>query len=132
MEVAVGNKPVIKVFGQDFLTFDGSGVRDYVHVKDIARAHLMALEHFMDANYQIFNIGTGKGRSVLEIVNTASEILGKIIPMEVMEKRAGDAAETVANNSKIFQAWEFTPEHSDLETILNSAYKQKVFSQKYK
>lgn len=127
MEVASGRKSLVKVFGNDFPTFDGTGVRDYVHVKDIARAHVKALEHFGQV-YQVFNIGTGKGLSVLEIINAAAETLNKIIPMEVVEKREGDAAETVADSNKILREWNFKPEYSDLENILKSAWKQKVSS----
>lgn len=125
-EVAVGRKPFVEVYGTDFPTFDGSGVRDYVSVEDIAEAHVLALNHFSDDNFQVFNIGTGKGRSVIEIISTASEVLGKIIPMEMREKRQGDPAEVVADNTKILSAWGFSPKKSDLETILKSAYRQKI------
>ncbi|MBL8030618.1 MAG: UDP-glucose 4-epimerase GalE [Candidatus Doudnabacteria bacterium] len=130
MEVAAGRKQSVEVFGNDFSTFDGTGVRDYVHVKDIAGAHVEALKHFSGDNYQVFNIGTGKGLSVLEIIHSASEVLNKIIPMEMSSRRPGDAAETVADNSKIFKAWNFKPQYSDLENILKSAWKQKLASLK--
>ncbi len=125
-EVAVGKKPFVEVYGSDFPTFDGSGVRDYVSVEDIAEAHILALGHFSDDDFQVFNIGTGKGRSVIEIISTASEVLGKIIPMEMRERRQGDPAEVVANGGKILRLWGFSPKKSDLETILKGAYKQKV------
>ncbi len=128
MEVAVGRKALVEVFGNDFPTFDGSGVRDYVSVEDIASAHVLALKHISEENFQVFNIGTGKGKSVIEIVSLASEVLGRIIPMEMAARRPGDPAEVVANPNKILKAWGFAPTKSSLETILKGAYKQKMAS----
>ncbi len=126
MEAAVGKKPFIEVFGNNFPTFDGSGVRDYVHVCDIADAHILGLDHLNDENFQVFNIGTGKGSSVMEAITTACEVLNKIIPMEIRPQRPGDPAEVVADFSKIFKAWGFAPQQSSLENILKSAYNQKI------
>lgn len=125
MEVAAGKKPAVEVFGNDYPTFDGTGVRDYVHVLDIARAHVLALENFNENSFEVYNIGTGKGRSVSEIVNTTAEILNKIIPMDIAQRRPGDAAETIADSTKIFRAWGFKPLHSDLASIIQTAWKQK-------
>lgn len=129
MEVALGHQAQVSVLGNDYPTFDGTGVRDYIHVSDIARAHVLALEHLSDKSFEVFNIGTGKGLSVLEIINAAAENLNKIIPMEVVPRRAGDPAELVADAGKILQAWGFKPEFSDLDNIIKTAYKQKTHAQ---
>lgn len=128
MDVALGCQPLVSILGNDYPTFDGTGVRDYVHVLDIARAHVMALEHLADGVFEVYNIGTGKGLSVLEIINAAAENLNKIIPMEVAPRREGDPAELVADAGKIFQAWGFKTEHSDLDNIIKTAWKQKMHS----
>jgi UDP-glucose 4-epimerase len=123
--VAAGRKPQITVNGDDYETSDGTCVRDYVHVLDIAAAHVIALEK-MDSgdNFRVFNIGTGRGRSVKEIINSAAEVLNRIIPMEIGPRRAGDAPATVADNSKLAKEFGFTPRHSDLETIITTSWRQ--------
>lgn len=125
MEVAMGQKPALKVYGNDYPTKDGTAVRDYVHVLDIARAHVVALEH-MDGveNYRIFNIGTGNGSTVLEVVEKAREVLHKDIPIELVGRRAGDAAATVADNKKIREELGFNLEFSDTETIVKTTWHQ--------
>lgn len=124
LETALGNKACVEVYGNTHETFDGTGVRDYVHVCDIAKAHLEALRYFTEP-FQVFNIGTGKGFSVLEIISTASEVLNKIIPMEIKDKRAGDAAMLVADNKKILETWGFKPAQSSMENIIQTAWRQK-------
>jgi UDP-glucose-4-epimerase GalE len=123
--VAAGLKPQIRVNGDDYETSDGSCVRDYVHVLDIARVHVLALER-MDAgdNLRVFNIGTGRGSSVKEIIACAAEVLNRIIPMEIGPRREGDAPATVADNSKLAKEFGFLPEHSDLETIITTSWRQ--------
>lgn len=125
--VAAGRKPSIMVYGDDYNTFDGTCLRDYVHVLDICRAHILALPHVGEGEkLKIYNIGTGKGLSVKEIINGAAEVLNKIIPMEIGPRRPGDAPATVADASKIFRDLGFKTEHSDIETIIKTSWKQIV------
>ncbi len=121
--VAKGQRPALQVFGNDYPTQDGSCVRDYVHVSDIVRPHILALEKMEGADkFEVYNIGTGKGHSVLEIVNTASEVLNKIIPMENAPLRSGDAPVSVAENAKLRNALGYSLKFSDLENMLKSSW----------
>ena len=122
MEAAMGKRPVLKIYGNDYDTLDGTCVRDYVHVLDIARAHVMALEKMgSSGHYEIFNIGSGTGRTVLEVVQTAAAVLGKEIPIEIAPRRPGDSAVTVADNTKIKRELGFELEFSDLGTIIKTS-----------
>ncbi len=125
LEVAKGIRPHLQVYGGDYKTFDGTCIRDYVHVLDIAKAHVAALEKIdgMD-NFNIINIGTGRGSSVKEVINAASEVLNKIIPMEIGARRAGDSVITVADNTKLKQILGYELKHSDLETIIKTSWNQ--------
>lgn len=125
LEVASGHRPYILVNGNDYETFDGTCVRDYVHVLDIAAAHIAVLDK-MDQGpaLRVYNIGTGKGLSVLQIINAAAETLNRIIPMEIGPRRPGDAPDTVADNGKIARELGFNPRHSDVETIISTSWNQ--------
>jgi UDP-glucose 4-epimerase len=132
MEVAEGLRPALIINGNDFPTQDGTCVRDYVHVMDIAEAHKLALEKMAEFSGQespkIFNIGTGRGVSVREMAERVSDILNKIIPMEIGSRREGDGAITVADSSKLKDELGFEFRHSDLENIVKSAWEQKISS----
>jgi len=121
--VAKGQKTHLEVFGNDYSTFDGTGVRDYVHVSDIVLPHILALKK-MDgtSGFEVYNIGTGKGFSVLEIVNSASEISSRIIPMEVVPRRPGDAATTVADNAKLLKNLGYQLKFSTLENMIGTSW----------
>ena len=100
-------------------------MRDYVHVLDIAGAHVAALQHLgQGENFRVYNIGTGKGSSVLEIINKTAEVLNKIIPMQIGQRRAGDPPALVADNRKLLLELGFKLKYSDLETMITTAYKQ--------
>ena len=121
--VAKGAKPQLEVYGNDYETFDGTCIRDYVHVSDIVAPHILALEKMDSLNkFEIFNIGTSKGSSVLQVVNTASEIIGKIIPMHMAERRPGDAVTTVADNSKLLNLLGYHLQHSSLENMVGTSW----------
>lgn len=90
MKVAQGEIPELSVYGNDYDTPDGSCVRDYIHVVDLAKGHLAALRHIDQANVQIYNLGTGRGTSVFEMIQAFSEASGKPLPHKVVERRAGD------------------------------------------
>jgi len=123
MSVAKGEQAALQVFGNDYSTFDGTGVRDYVHVLDIVLPHIQALKQMdNNAKFEIYNIGTGVGLSVAQIVNGASEILNKIIPMEISPRRPGDAAATVADNYKLLNGLGYRPQYSDLQTIISTSW----------
>lgn len=99
-QVAVGKRECLSVFGNDYDTPDGTGVRDYIHVVDLAEAHIKALEHIEDYGVGIFNIGTGVGYSVLNMVKAFSKACGKEIPYKIVPRRPGDVAACYANGDK--------------------------------
>ena len=100
-QVAVGRRERLQVFGGDWPTPDGSGVRDYIHVMDLAEGHLAALQVLLNGGDQLLtlNLGSGRGHSVLEVIAAFQEASGRAIPHDVVARRAGDAAETVADPS---------------------------------
>lgn len=101
--VAVGKIDKIKIFGNDYPTLDGTGVRDYIHVTDLALGHLASLKKIEETKigrYQIYNLGTGRGTSVLELINAFEEAVGKKIPYEIVGRRSGDVAECYASPEK--------------------------------
>ncbi|MEA3018862.1 MAG: UDP-glucose 4-epimerase [Actinomycetota bacterium] len=111
MQVAVGRRDAVPVFGDDYPTVDGTGVRDYIHVVDLARGHLAALERLASVDGCIaVNLGTGKGSSVLEVIAAASRAVGRDIPYEIVGRRPGDIAVTYADPSKARETlgWEAT------------------------
>ncbi len=99
-QVATGRREKLAVFGNDYPTADGTGVRDYIHVVDLAKAHVAALEHTDKSGAEAFNIGTGRGNSVLEIVTAFEKASGKSIPYDVVARRPGDIAEYYGDPAK--------------------------------
>ncbi|HYE22825.1 MAG TPA: UDP-glucose 4-epimerase GalE [Verrucomicrobiae bacterium] len=123
--LAVANKEeeLVRIYGYDYPTIDGTAVRDYIHVKDLARAHTLALEKLsQDSGTFIYNVGTGKGYSVAQIIDTVIEVTGKMVPIERSERRPGDPPILIADNKKIKRELKFEPRHSDLETIISTAW----------
>jgi len=101
MQVAVGTLERVQVFGDDYPTRDGTGVRDYIHVMDLAAGHRLALDHIDDRRgHRVYNLGTGTGTTVLELIAGASAACGREIPYDVVERRAGDVASLVADASR--------------------------------
>ncbi len=124
MEVAAGKREKLKVFGNDFPTKDGTGVRDYIHVTDLASAHMKAFEYIQNTGESItVNLGSGEGLSVMEILETARSITGKPIPAEITGRRSGDPAELVASAQKARELLSWTAEFSDVETLVSSSWK---------
>lgn len=106
MQVAVGRRQKLQVYGGDWATPDGSGVRDYVHVMDVAEAHCIALDHLDDeAGLRAFNLGTGVGVSVLELIAAVEAVSGTTVPYEVIGRQPGDVATLVADPSELEKAW---------------------------
>lgn len=124
IEAAQGRIPYMTIYGTDYETIDGSGVRDYIHVLDIARAHVIGLETLNkgETSFKIFNIGTGTGWSVKQIIAAVERITGKYVPVKLAERRPVDVAIAVADNTKIRTELGFELEHSDLETLINTSW----------
>jgi UDP-glucose 4-epimerase len=100
-QVAVGKLPYLRVFGDDYPTQDGTGVRDYIHVMDLAQGHLKALEKVRQGSgIQAYNLGTGQGHSVLEVLEAFVQVCGQEIPYQIVERRPGDVAEAYADPTK--------------------------------
>ena len=124
LDVAVGRREYFTVFGNDYETKDGTCIRDYIHVMDLAEAHAKAYEWLnKNKKSEVFNLGTGKSYSVLDIINTTEIITQKKINYRIGERRMGDPAILVASNNKAKDILGFSCKYSDIETILDSAYK---------
>ncbi len=123
MEVAAGTRSKLQIFGNDYPTNDGTGVRDYIHVNDLATAHLSALEYLNEKpdNLQI-NLASGTGYSVLEVVKQAGTITGRTIEYEMVKRRTGDPAGLYAASSIAAEKLNWQPVYSDLDTILSSMW----------
>lgn len=123
LQVASGRRPHITVFGQDYDTPDGTCIRDYIHILDIAQAHINALEYLEDGNKSdIFNIGTGIGQSVKAIIETCESVTGKKINVVYGDRRTGDPASLVASNEKIKTVLKWKPEYLELTPIIETAW----------
>jgi UDP-glucose 4-epimerase len=122
-EAALGKRPKMDVYGTDFPTPDGTGIRDYIHVSDLARAHSAALAHLRrGGESKTFNCGYGKGASVLEVIDAVRRISGRDFPVEVCGRRPGDPAELVANVDRIRGTLDWRPQFQDLDTIVAHAF----------
>ncbi len=123
LKVAGGHSKNLHVFGSDYETQDGSCIRDYIHVTDLARAHILALENLLDGGLSDFiNLGTGKGSSVLNIIKIASRVTGRNVPYVVTARRPGDPAVLIASNTKAGQVLGWQPEYTDIEDIIRTAW----------
>ena len=123
LKVALGHTEQLLVFGNDYPTQDGSCVRDYIHVVDVARAHILALKHLEEnARHSIYNLGNGSGFSVFEVIEAARKITGAQIPITIQPRRQGDPAVLVADAAlaKLELGWE--PEFPEIEHIIDSAW----------
>lgn len=123
METASGMRDKVQVYGNNYDTIDGTGVRDYIHVNDLAVAHVLALKYLMENEKNlIVNLSTERGYSVLEAINKAIEITGKDIPYEIIDRREGDPDTVVASFTKANKILNWEAKYSDLETILESMW----------
>ncbi|MDA3851188.1 MAG: UDP-glucose 4-epimerase GalE [Spirochaetaceae bacterium] len=125
LQVAQGKRDKIFLFGDDYLTPDGTCIRDYIHVKDLAQAHILALKEGISG---AFNLGNGKGFSVKEVVETARKVTGHPIPAEVKERRPGDPDQLISKSDKAMEVLGWNPQYTELEDIIQSAWK---WHQKY-
>jgi UDP-glucose 4-epimerase len=122
LDTALGAYPMLEIFGSDFPTPDGTCVRDYIHVLDIADSHLRTLEEIDRVPGEAFNVGTSDGYSNLQVVQTAERITGRKIPHKLSARRPGDPATLVASNEKLKKTLGWEASHSSLEEILQSAW----------
>jgi UDP-glucose 4-epimerase len=123
LEVATGRRENIKIFGTHYPTPDGTCIRDYIHVSDLTRAHLLALETLMSGgDSAVYNLGNNRGYSVREVIELARKVTGKPIPAIEADKRPGDPAVLIASSDKIKEALGWKPQYEDLETIIKTAW----------
>ncbi|HIW67475.1 MAG TPA: UDP-glucose 4-epimerase GalE [Candidatus Dietzia merdigallinarum] len=122
LQVALGHREDIKVFGDDWPTPDGTCVRDYIHVADLADAHVLALETNSAGVHRILNLGSGEGFSVREVIDVCREVTGHPIPDVIAPRRAGDPAVLVASSSKAIDELGWSPSRTDLRTVVEDAW----------
>lgn len=123
LKVALNNNSRVAVFGTDYPTRDGSCVRDYIHVRDIAQAHIMVLSRLEELSGRAYNLNSGRGHSVLEVVAVARKVTGVNIPIEVLPRRTGDPAVLVASSSRAGTELGWQLEFPELESTIESAWK---------
>ncbi len=121
METLMGLRDKMQVFGNDYPTPDGTGIRDYIHVNDLASAHILAMEYLAHNNTNLtVNLGTSQGHSVLEVIQAAEKVSGKKVNYEIVARRPGDPPELVASCDLAYQLLGWKAQYSDLETIFKS------------
>jgi UDP-glucose-4-epimerase GalE len=126
LDAALGRAPAIAVFGTDYPTPDGTCIRDYIHVQDLAAAHLAALDR-LEAGTTLgaLNLGTGRGYSVREVLDAAARVLGQPVPHELAARRPGDPAQLIADPAAATAALDWRPTRSDLDTIVDDALRSR-------
>lgn len=123
LQAATGRRRAISVYGRDYPTRDGTCVRDYIHVSDLCMAHLRALEWLANGGrYDCFNLGSGEGKTVLEVIDAARRVSGRDFEVEFAARRSGDPAALVADATKARRVLSWEPRYSDLETIIRDAW----------
>ena len=123
LKTAKGERESIKIFGTDYPTPDGTCIRDYIHVDDLAEAHILALKYLLDGGESdIFNCGYGHGYSVKEVIETAKRVTGVDFKVEEADRRPGDPAILVADSSKLKSKFGWEPKFDDLEYIVKTAW----------
>ena len=123
LQVASGRREAIGVFGIDYPTADGTCIRDYIHVDDLAQAHRLAIEATSPGSRHVFNVGTGQGHSVLEVIETCERVTGRAVPRRIEPRRPGDPPALVADSSKLVQQLGWRPRFADLQTIVETAWR---------
>ncbi|WP_319203435.1 UDP-glucose 4-epimerase GalE [uncultured Ilyobacter sp.] len=124
LQVALGKRDKIFMYGEDYDTHDGTCIRDYIHVMDLVDAHILAIEKLKSGGKSsIYNLGNGNGFTVKEVIETSRKVTGHPIPSEVAPRRAGDPAKLVASSEKAMKELGWKPQHDSLEKIIESAWK---------
>lgn len=122
LQVAAGKREKLQLFGDDYPTVDGTCVRDYIHVEDLARAHLLAIEAAVPGEHKIFNLGNGNGFSNKQVVEVAREVTGHELPVEIAPRRDGDPATLVASSQRARDELGWTPEKATLQDMIGDAW----------
>lgn len=122
LRVPLGKRDEAQIYGTDYPTPDGTCIRDYIHIADLVSAHLLALEGLGERDRLIYNLGSGNGYSVRDVIETARRVTGHTIPARELPPRPGDAARLVASSEKIKRELGWTPKHDDLYEIISSAW----------
>ena len=123
LQVPNGKRDHVSIFGEDYPTKDGTCVRDYIHVTDLAQAHILALDYLLKGGENnVFNLGNGVGFTVKEVIDTARAVTGHPIPAQVAPRRAGDPAQLVASSQKAKDILGWKPKYDDLATIISTAW----------
>ncbi|WP_062998546.1 UDP-glucose 4-epimerase GalE [Nocardia mikamii] len=122
LQTALGHRDSISVFGTDYPTPDGTAVRDYIHIRDLAHAHVLALAQSRPGEHRIFNLGSGTGFSVREVISACERVVGRPIPAVDAPRRAGDPAVLIASSAKAIDELGWQPEHNDLDEIVSDAW----------
>ncbi len=129
LQVPNKQREKLSVFGNDYDTKDGTCIRDYIHIEDLVEAHVLAMEYLLKGNESnLFNLGSGDGYSIYEMIEAAKAATGEEIPFELAERRAGDPAVLIASNGKAKEILKWTPKHTDVKDIIKSAWN---FHKKY-
>lgn len=123
LRTALGQRSHVEIYGTDYDTEDGTCVRDYVHVEDLAEAHVLALSHTESGCAQAFNLGIGRGYSVREVIDVARRLTGRVIPEVARARRAGDPPVLVASSERIHRDFGWRPCHTTLDSIVESAWR---------
>jgi UDP-glucose 4-epimerase len=122
LQVPLGQRDSVNIYGTDYPTPDGTCIRDYIHIADLVSAHLLALEGLGERDRLVYNLGTGHGYSVREVIDTARQVTGHRIPANEMPRRPGDSARLVASSEKIKRELGWKPQHDNLREIIASAW----------
>jgi UDP-glucose 4-epimerase len=122
LDVALGRRKSIRIYGEDYPTPDGTCIRDYIHVSDLADAHLLALDALETRDRLIFNLGNGQGFSVRQVIESARRVTGHPIPAEIQPRRSGDPAVLVASSEKAIRELEWKPGYTQLDDIIRTAW----------
>ena len=122
LRVPLGQREAAQIYGSDYPTRDGTCIRDYIHIADLVSAHLLALDGLKERNRLIYNLGSGNGYSVREVIETARRVTGHPIPAKELPRRPGDAPRLVASSEKIRRELGWKPQHDNLHEIISSAW----------
>lgn len=122
LQVALGQRESIKIFGEDYPTPDGTCIRDYIHVEDLADVHRIAIEKQPEGEFHCYNVGTGEGVSVKEVIDACREVTGHAIPAVPTPRRPGDPPQLYADPSKIRSAFNWTPKYMDIRNTVETAW----------
>ena len=122
LQTALGHRKSISVFGTDYPTDDGTAVRDYIHIRDLAQAHLLALAQSQPGEHRIFNLGSGTGFSVRQVISACERVTGREIASVDTARRAGDPAVLIASSERAIAELGWQPEHNDLDEIVTDAW----------